>query len=260
MKKLVLIISLICLTITLISSQPRRPIEIKVMSFNVRHGLDLNDESNLMGILKIIKENSPQLVALQAVDSLKHNGKVQFQLRQLAIQTGMYYAYGVADSTESGSQGVGLLSKWPFEKTQKFILPMTKGSDARVLQCGLIHPSKNLTFRFCNARLEYASVVDRALQAAFVNQMLQGSIQPVVIGMDMGARPNEQSYFSFRKKWQDAARGSQMETWNEGLPGDRMDYIFVLMNNKVRVKRYKVIKNHPEVSDHYPIMATIEFW
>ncbi|WP_229216364.1 endonuclease/exonuclease/phosphatase family protein [Dyadobacter sp. 3J3] len=260
MKKLVLIISLISLAITLLSSQPRRPFEIKVMSFNVRHGLDLNDESNLMGILKVIKENSPQLIALQAVDSLKNNGKVQFQLRQLAIQTGMYYAYGVADSTEHGSQGVGLLSKWPFEKTQKFNLPMTKGSDARVLQCGLIHPTKNLTFRFCNARLEYASVVDRALQAAFVNQMLQGSIQPVVIGMDMGARPNEQPYFSFRKKWQDAARGSQMETWNEGLPGDRMDYIFVLMNNKVRVKRYKVIKNHPEVSDHYPIMATIEFW
>jgi endonuclease/exonuclease/phosphatase family metal-dependent hydrolase len=259
LKKTGLIVSFL-LCFTLLSSQPRKAFEIKVMSFNVRHGLDLNEESNLMGILKVIRENGPQLVALQAVDSLKNNGKVQFQLRQLAVQTGMYYAYSVADSTEHGSQGVGILSKWPFEKTQKFNLPMTRGSDARVLQCGLIHPAKNLTFRFCNARLEYASVVDRALQAAFVNQVLQGSIQPVVLGMDMGARPNEQPYFSFRKKWQDAARGSQMETWREGMPGDRLDYIFVLMNNKVRVKKYKVIKNHPDVSDHYPIMATIEFW
>ena len=51
-----------------------------------------------------------------------------------------------------------------------------------------------------------------------------------------------------------------MQTWNEGLPGDRLDYIFALLNNKVRIKNYKVLRNYPGVSDHYPILATIEFW
>ena len=220
----------------------------------------MQGESNLMDVLKIIKENSPDLVAIQAVDSLVGDGKIQFQLRQLAIQTGMHYAYGVADRSENGTQGVGLLSVWPFEKTQGINLPTTRGADPKLLLCGLIRQSRNLTFRFCNSRLEYASMMDRALQAAYINQMLGGSIQPVVLGMDMGARPNEQPYFSFRKRWQDAAQGSQLETWNEGLPGDRLDYIFVLLNNKVRVKEYKVIRNYPQVSDHYPILATVEFW
>jgi len=230
------------------------------MSFNIRHGLDKNDEPNLMEILKIIKENKPDLVALQAVDSLISNGKTQFQLRQLAIQTGMHYVYGVSERSESGTQGIGILSVWPLEKSQTISLPTTQGADPKVLLCGLIRYSRNLTFRFCNSRLEYASIMDRALQAAYINQMLGGSIQPVLLGMDMGARPNEQPYFSFRKRWQDAAQGSQMETWNEGLPGDRLDYIFVLLNNKVRVKDYKVIRNYPRVSDHYPIIATVEFW
>lgn len=220
----------------------------------------MQGESNLMDVLKIIKENSPDLVAIQAIDSLVGDGKIQFQLRQLAIQTGMHYAYGVADRSENGTQGVGLLSVWPFEKTQGINLPTTRGADPKLLLCGLIRQSRNLTFRFCNSRLEYASMMDRALQAAYINQMLGGSIQPVVLGMDMGARPNEQPYFSFRKRWQDAAQGSQLETWNEGLPGDRLDYIFVLLNNKVRVKDYKVIRNYPQVSDHYPILATVEFW
>jgi len=220
----------------------------------------MRGESNLMDVLKIIKENSPDLVAIQAIDSLVDDGKIQFQLRQLAIQTGMHYAYGVADRSENGTQGVGLLSVWPFEKTQGINLPTTRGADPKLLLCGLIRQSRNLTFRFCNSRLEYASMMDRALQAAYINQMLGGSIQPVVLGMDMGARPNEQPYFSFRKRWQDAAQGSQLETWNEGLPGDRLDYIFVLLNNKVRVKDYKVIRNYPQVSDHYPILATVEFW
>ena len=230
------------------------------MSFNIRHGESMQGESNLIDVLKIIKENSPDLVAIQAIDSLVGDGKIQFQLRQLAIQTGMHYAYGVADRSENGTQGVGLLSVWPFEKTQGINLPTTRGADPKLLLCGLIRQSRNLTFRFCNSRLEYASMMDRALQAAYINQMLGGSIQPVVLGMDMGARPNEQPYFSFRKRWQDAAQGSQLETWNEGLPGDRLDYIFVLLNNKVRVKDYKVIRNYPQVSDHYPILATVEFW
>ncbi len=244
----------------MVASQSRRSVEMKIMSFNIRHGEDMNEESNLRGILKIIQEQKPDLIALQAVDSLADDKKIRFQLRQLAIQTGMHYTYGVAEKSEHGSQGVGILSVWPFEKTQTIPLPMSQGADQKILLCGLIRHSKNLTFRFCNSRLEYASVLDRALQAAYINRMLEESIQPVLLGMDMGARPNEQPYFSFRKKWQDAGQGSQMETWNEGLPGDRLDYIFVLQNNKVRVKSYKVIKNYPQVSDHYPIVANVEFW
>jgi endonuclease/exonuclease/phosphatase family metal-dependent hydrolase len=235
-------------------------VEVKVMSFNIRHGLNVKEESNLRDILKIISDHKPDLIALQAVDSLVDKGKTQFQLRQIAVQTGMYYIYGEADRSENGSQGVGILSIWPFEKTQTISLPSTQGADPKVLLCGLVNPARGLTFRMCNSRLEYASMMDRALQAAYINQMLVNSIQPVLIGMDMGARPTEQPYFSFRKNWQDAAQGSQMQTWNEGLPGDRLDYIFALLNNKVRVKNYKVLRNYPGVSDHYPILATIEFW
>ncbi|TLV03627.1 endonuclease/exonuclease/phosphatase family protein [Dyadobacter luticola] len=230
------------------------------MSFNIRHGLNMTDEPNLRDILRIISESKPDLIAMQAVDSLVDKKKVQFQLRQIAAQTGMHYLYGVADRSENGTQGLGILSVWPFEKTQLIDLPKTAGSDPKVLLCGLVKAAKGLTFRFCNARLEYASVMDRALQAAYINQMLVNSVQPVLIGMDMGARPNEQPYFSFTKNWQDAAQGSQLQTWNEGLPGDRFDYIFALLNSKVRIKKYKVIRNYPAVSDHYPILATIEFW
>lgn len=260
MKKLFSVLILFCCVFVFVASQPRRSVEIKIMSFNIRHGVNMDEESNLIDILRIIKENKPDLVAFQAVDSLVGNKKTQFQLRQLAIQTGMSYTYGVAEQSENGSQGVGILSVWPLEKSQTIQLPTTPGADPKILHCGLIRHSRQLTFRFCSSRLEYASVMDRALQAAYINQMLSGSIQPVLLGMDMGARPNEQPYFSFREKWQDAAQGSLMQTWIEGLPGDRLDYIFVLLNNKVRVKDYKVIRSNPMASDHYPIMATVEFW
>lgn len=246
---------------SLFGANPLATVEVKVLSFNIHHGEDIRGNSNLRSVLRIIQENDPHIVALQAVDSLVElDGKVNHQIRRLAAQTGMYYVYAKSDSLSNGNHGVGLLSKWPFEKTQALPLPTSIGADPRMMVCGLIKPTKGFAFRVCSARLEYASVFDRALQSAYINQMLGGSVQPVLLAMDMGARPNEQPYFSYRDDWIDAAKGSFLPTWTEGISGDRLDYLLALANTRVRVKEYKVIRHYPEVSDHYPIMATFEFW
>jgi endonuclease/exonuclease/phosphatase family metal-dependent hydrolase len=244
----------------LMGSQPQKAVEVRVLSFNIHHGEDKWGESNLRYVLRIIQEQKPHLVALQAVDSLDNNGVINHQMRRLAAQTGMYYLYGASDSLSNGSHGVGILSKWPFEKSQKLPLPNSAGADPRTMLCGLVNPVQGLSFRICSARLEYASVFDRALQSAYVNQLLSNSIQPVLLALDMGARPNEQPYFSYRTQWLDAAKGSYLPTWTEGVSGDRFDYLMALKNTRVRVKSYKVIQDYPDASDHYPILATFEFW
>lgn len=230
------------------------------MSFNMHHGEGKWGDSNLRSIVRLIREEAPHIVALQSVDSLDEDGKVKFQIRQLAAQTGMYYDYGASDSLEGGTVGVGLLSVWPFENRQVLDLPKSPGGDAKIMLCGLVVYSKLLTFRVCNAKLESANLFDRALQAAFVNRALGGSIQPVVLAMDMGARPNEQPYFSFKENWMDAAQGSVLPTMTEGAPGDRTDYIMALKFDRVVVRDYKVIRKYPDISDHFPILATVEFY
>lgn len=241
------------------ASSADKAITIRVLSFNIRHGEDNFGESNLRSVIQVIKTYKPHVVALQGVDSLALAGKLHYHMRQIALQTNMYYVYGATDQAEGGSQGIGLMSVWPFEKTQKIGLPSRPGSNPRLLLCGLIRESEKLTFRFCNAQLDYASQLDRGLQSAYVNQLLGESIQPVVLAMDMGVKPTEQPYFSFRKNWFDAARGSQLSTRVDGIPGERMDYIFIQEKTRVRVGNYKLIREFPEASSHYPILATIEF-
>lgn len=241
------------------ASSPVKPVSIRVLSFNIRHGEDNFGESNLRTVVQLIKEHKPQVVALQGVDSLELDGKLRYHVRQIALQTNMYYMYGATELTEGGTQGVGLLSVWPFEKTQKIGLPSRPGTAPRLLICGLVRESEGLTLRFCNTQLDYNSMMDRGLQSAYVNQLLNESIQPVVLAMDMGSKPIEQPYFSFRKNWFDAARGSQVSTRVNGVPGERMDYVFVLEKNRIRVGSYKLIRDYPEASSHYPILTTIEF-
>ncbi|GHB71841.1 endonuclease/exonuclease/phosphatase family protein [Persicitalea jodogahamensis] len=260
MEKKLLQILLFVFIGSLLGSRPRQACEVKVLSFNMHHGEDKWGESNLRDIVRLIDEHKPDLVALQAVDSIQEDGIVNHQLRRLAVQAGMHYLYAASDSNDRGSHGVGILSRWPFQNTQKMFLPHSPGADPRVMACALVSPIKGLTFRMCNVRMEYASMFDRALQSAFVNRVLEPSIQPVLLAMDMGARPNEQPYFSYHANWMDAAKGSFLPTWTEGISGDRLDYLMVLKNTRVRVKSYKVIRDHPTASDHYPILATFEFW
>lgn len=259
MKKLVQIVFLLAGLIGLTGSSKVAPVSIRVLSFNIRHGEDNFGESNLRTVVRLIKEHKPHVVALQGVDSLVQDGRLRYHVRQIALQTNMFYMYGASDLTEGGTQGVGVLSVWPFEKTQKIGLPSRPGSAPRMLLCGLVRESEKLTFRFCNTQLDYTSAMDRGLQSAYVNQLLGESIQPVVLAMDMGVRPTEQPYFSFRKSWFDAARGSQLSTRVDGLPGERMDYVFIQEQKRVRVGTYKLIRDYPDASSHYPILATIEF-
>lgn len=246
---------------------PQNSLELKIMSFNIQYGNDYWGESNLRTVLKIIEEEKPHLIAFQAVDSVEVNGRVRHRLKQLALQTGMYYSYGAAEEIAGGTQGVGILSRFPLSKIQKFALPDSPSAtqrsatvSPRVLLCAFLEYARGKGLRFCCSGIEYAAGVERAIQAAYINGLLNESIQPVILGVDLGARPSEQPYFSFRKKWVDTGKGSTLSTWAEGTPGDRFDYIFVLDNVRMRVKDYKVIRRFPEASDHFPIVATIELW
>lgn len=205
-----------------------RSAEIRMMSFNMHHGEDKWGDSNLRNVIRTIQKYAPQVVALQAVDSIDDNGKVRYQLRQLAAQTGMHYVYGASDSLGGGTHGLGILSVFPIQQSQVTHLPKSPDTDPRTMLCALLEVSNVGSFKLCNARLEQVSPFDRAMQAAFVNRALTGSIQPTCLAIDMGAKPYEQPYFSFRDEWTDAARGSMLPTVPEGINGDRRDYFFFI--------------------------------
>lgn len=257
------VLSLLILTGMLTLSSGRgalRSTEIRMMSFNMHHGEDKWGESNLRNVVRTIQKYAPQVVALQAVDSIDDNGKVRYQLRQLAAQTGMHYVYGASDSLGGGTHGLGILSVFPIEQSQITHLPKSRDTDPRIMLCALLEVANVGSFKLCNARLEQVSPFDRAMQAAFVNRALTGSIQPTCLAIDMGAKPYEQPYFSFRDDWSDAAKGSMLPTVPEGINGDRRDYFFLLKRKNTRLKDYRVIRDFPDMSDHYPVLTTVEFY
>ncbi|MBU1821510.1 MAG: endonuclease/exonuclease/phosphatase family protein [Bacteroidetes bacterium] len=237
----------------------KKPVEVRVLSFSINHGKNYWAESNIREVLKIIEKEKPDLIALQEIDSVVLDARVSFHIRQLAVQTGYHFVYGASGAEEGGTYGVGILSKWPLENTQKLPLPHSAATDARVMVCGLVSPVKGRYFRFCTARLDYSSIFDRALQSAFIHQVLSPSVQPVLLAMDLGARPGEQSQTFFQADWMDAAQTSVEPTLSQGQPGDRFDYLLALKNTDVRVVSYEVLREHATISSHLPVIAVFEF-
>jgi endonuclease/exonuclease/phosphatase family metal-dependent hydrolase len=238
----------------------KKSVEVRVLGYSINHGKNYWAESNIREVLKIIEKEKPDLIALQEVDSVVLGDRVEFHIRQLAVQTGYYYVYGASGPDEEGTYGVGILSRWPLEKTQTLPMPHSATADPRVLVCGVVSPAKGRYLRFCNARLDYSSVFDRALQSAFIHQVLSPSVQPVLLSMDMGARPGEQPQSYFQADWIDAAQSSVESTLAQGKPGDRFDYLLALKNTDVRLVSYKVLGEYPKVSNHLPVMAVFELW
>lgn len=115
-----------------------------------------------------------------------------------------------------------------------------------------ISGSKAIAYRLRNA------YVKRAGQAELLNKKVKESPYPVVICGDFNDVPNSYSYFTARGDLQDAflKKGSGFgKTLRIISPTLRIDYI--LADKKFDVRQYHKIE--VPYSDHYPILADLEF-
>ncbi|MBL0182348.1 MAG: endonuclease/exonuclease/phosphatase family protein [Chitinophagaceae bacterium] len=115
-----------------------------------------------------------------------------------------------------------------------------------------ITESKAIAYRLRNAYIK------RAGQAELLNKKVKESPYPVIICGDFNDVPNSYSYFTAKGGLQDAflKKGSGFgKTLRIISPTLRIDYI--LADKKFDVTQYK--KTEVPYSDHYPILADLEF-
>ena len=84
---------------------------IKVMTYNIRHGLGMDGRVDLIRVAGVVKEAAADIVALQEVDdNWKRSGNID-QTRVLAHELSMHYRFGPALVKRKSRYGNALLSK-----------------------------------------------------------------------------------------------------------------------------------------------------
>ena len=109
----------------------QRQERLKLMSYNIRNGIGIDNIQDIGRIARVILREAPDLVALQELDSATLRVDGRYIPGELGRMTGMHATFGRAIGFAGGSYGVGLLSRT--EPLAVRSIPLPGREEARVL-------------------------------------------------------------------------------------------------------------------------------
>lgn len=219
---------------------------LRVMTYNIKKG----NMSSLAQIAQVIRDQAPDLVALQEVEASVPN-----QGKRLGDMLGMHSAFV---HTNVNKVGNAVLSRFPVVKANGIMLPSTS------LQRALLITRFDIDgqpVRFGATHLAHDSHLDRMNQMTAILDRMNGANFQLLAG-DFNAFPGkspavlEMVNAAFDDAWVRGGegRGATAPALNPS-PGVRIDYV---MLGRGYVSPVKAIVPHaPTQSDHRPVVATL---
>lgn len=232
------------------------PRDLRIMTYNLRFG-ELADMDRLAAE---IKAYNPDFVAIQEVDAnakrtvAKQNCGLNY-VSELAQRTGMFGYYGRAIDFAGGYYGIGILSRYPAEKIEKFELPNPGNEEPRVLLMGTFEmPGQKLVF--ASTHFDYRHHGTRKQQAQFVTKKMMESPYPALLAGDFNATNGQIYIETIKAKMKDLT--NDRKTWPADVPQEKLDFIFAYPPQDFELKSCIVpepAKN--TASDHLPVVSDI---
>lgn len=251
MKRLYFCI-LVCLCASLSFSQDT--LKIRVMTYNLRFG----EKASLEQLAEHIKAFNPDFVALQEVDvntyrevAPQQNGK-NF-ISELGYRTGMFSLFGKSIEYKGGYYGIGILSKHPYIKVDKLMLPQPRKEQRVMLQAQFEFNGKD-TIVFASTHLDYSSAETRAIQIKETLAALEKSAYPVILGGDFNARPDSKEISGGMSHWQSLTNSDY--TIPAHAPKHKIDYLYGYPKGGWNILWSQAVLS--QLSDHLPIVTEVE--
>ncbi|RHW43331.1 endonuclease [Neobacillus notoginsengisoli] len=235
---------------------------IKVMSYNIHHGVGIDNVLDLERIAGLIREEGADIVALQEVD--RHYGarsNFEDQAKRLANLLDYHYVYAAnlnLDPQEEGAErrqyGTAIVSKYPIIQSENFFLP-SFGKEQR----GLLETTINVKgnhIRMYNTHLGL-DVPQRLAQVEEINRIVTAKKTPAILMGDLNAEPEAEeiqlllSGVNFFDVFENIDNAN---TFPVESPSKRIDYIFA--SEGLKVSNQEVI--YSTYSDHLPVVAEFE--
>lgn len=233
-------------------------IRLRILTFNIYHGETMNHNFDLDKIAQIINSVQPDLVALQEVDLRTNRAKKMDLLTELALRTDLNPLFGRAMYYDDGEYGEGILSKFSFVKTKRYLLPYSENHEPRAVLEALIELSAGDTIRFLATHFDHTEIPpDRIKQAKKINELFRINDYPTILAGDLNAVPESESITILKSVWIDACNDKSTKTFSSAKPNRRIDYIMYKPEKDWKLIEYKVICDKI-VSDHCAVFSIVE--
>ncbi|WP_246861222.1 endonuclease/exonuclease/phosphatase family protein [Bacillus sp. REN3] len=237
-------------------------VNLRVMSYNIHHGVGVDNVLDLQRIADLITEKQADVVGIQEVD--RHYGarsNFKDQAKVLAKMLGYHYVYGAnldlnpaVEGQDRRQYGTAILSKYPIIQSQNYLLS-SFGKEQR----GLLEATVNVKgnhLQVYNTHLGL-DVPQRLAQVNEINDILSKKETPAILMGDLNAEPGVEEVELLRTGgnlvdvFQDADNANTFPVKN---PSKRIDYIFV--SEGMKFSGQQVLQS--TYSDHLPITVDLE--
>lgn len=222
---------------------------LKLMSYNIKNANGMDNVCNFQRIANVINNTSPDVVAIQEVDSMTNRSGQKYVLGEIAERTQMHGYFAPAIDYDGGKYGIGLLTKQVPLRLQT--LPLPGREEARTLIL-----AEFTDYIYCCTHMSLTEE-DRMKSLELVKAFTSSSTKPLFLAGDMNAEPESGFIKKLQKDFQILSNPKQ-HTFPAPDPKETIDYIATLKQN---AKGFAVISakviNEPMVSDHRPILVEL---
>ncbi|MCM2997777.1 endonuclease/exonuclease/phosphatase family protein [Paenibacillus cellulositrophicus] len=240
-----------------------KEIRTTVMSYNIHHGVGLDEQLSLKRIADVIRDSGAEIVGLQEVDRFfGERSDFQDQAKELADLLGYHYAYGAnldwepaEGQTNNRQYGTAILSKYPILRSDNVLLS-SFGDEQR----GVLHAVVNLRgvhVDVYNTHLGLDAASRKAQVQEIVN--LASAVKgPKLLTGDFNAEPDSPEFQALlaSKLFVNSFQGVENAyTFPADQPSETIDYI--VTSPEVQHSNPRVIAT--EASDHRPIAVDVVF-
>lgn len=228
---------------------------ITVITYNIHHGCDMSGHDNLDSIIQEIRSSGAQVIALQEVDRYMPRSRFKDQVKYIADQLSMHYAYGKTIDILGIEYGNAVISTFPILRRESVILPGSSIEPRALLKTEIAVGNDIYNVWATHLGL---SREDRFKQIDAINAALAQADKPTVLLGDFNSIYSSDEISRISDKLKDVAvlldKGdANTYSYGDNAPSVRIDYIWV--TDDILPVEYRV--NPLGASDHAGVIARL---
>lgn len=242
-KNLLLIIA----TLFIFSLQAQNT--LKLMTYNIKNANGMDDVCDFQRVANVINNASPDVVAIQEVDSMTNRSGQKYVLGEIAERTQMHAYFAPAIDYDGGKYGIGLLTRQVPVRLQTIPLPGREEARALIL-------AEFEDYIYCCTHMSLTEE-DRMESLKIVKSFTTPYKKPLFLAGDMNAEPESDFIKELQKDFQILSNPKQ-HTYPAPEPKETIDYIATLKSNANGFALISAqVLHEPMASDHRPILVEL---
>lgn len=238
-------------------------LSLRVMSYNIHHASPASKPGciDIEAIVRVIKAENPDLVALQEVDADTERSGEGNQAEMIAEKLDMFVYFAKALDYTGGEYGNAILSKYPLRDGNTHVLPNAPeaNTETRVWATAKIEIPNGSELVFGSTHLDYKKdSPSRLFQIGKIIEVSEKEELPMIVAGDFNATPDSETIKLLDKEFTRTCQKTCAPTIPVKNPERAIDFIaYRHPQNKFSVEYHEVI-NEPYASDHLPVFSVIK--